>query len=297
MCDARPAVVGHVLVVSTAHIPSAIDLTEPAYTHLRLVQQEISWRVKRQFGEVGVYEHGRSMICRFHDVNRGHVHAHLHVVPASFDLIQLSGYDVLWTRQPSSQEITENDRYLYQEIGERPCESWAIGRLPVRRHFVRAQLQDVLRERQRPWIPLESSPDDHDEAVSTTASELRDVEAVQTSNKIFLLGSVDQHSKAEIAAALQFKDPTGKLVIASNEPQHPNEVGLKLRLSLTTEDSPRPSTPSVEKEQRETENARPLSTNIANWDEFRFSISKLSLDQIVTLITTAWRLRFNEDLF
>src|SRR3989442_1116809 len=79
ICDARPAIVGHTLVCSKAHVASAFDLTEPAYSHLRVMQQEISRRMYECFGEVGVYEHGRSMLCRFHIVNPGHIHAHVHI--------------------------------------------------------------------------------------------------------------------------------------------------------------------------------------------------------------------------
>ncbi len=172
ICDARPALAGHVLITSREHVPSVFDLDEPAYSQLRGLQQEIASRVQLACGEVGVYEHGRSVLCRFHQANRGHVHAHLHVLPVSFDLIGRSGYEQKWSHIPSNELIREDDRYLYQEIGNVPMETWATGSLPVQRHFVRAELQNVLSERGRDWIPLTSQPDEHDEAVDKTADFL-----------------------------------------------------------------------------------------------------------------------------
>lgn len=201
ICDARPAIVGHTLVCSTNHVASAFDLADQSYAHLRVMQEEISRRTYEAFNEVGVYEHGRSMLCRFHVVNPGHIHAHLHVLPVSFDLIGRSGYEHKWDGPPGNS-ITAEDRYLYQEIGKVPNETWAVGKLPVRRHFVRAELEEVLRQGQRPWIPLTATPDDHDDAVEETASLISQHDVSERpQNVIALLGS-DLAGKNRIANAL-----------------------------------------------------------------------------------------------
>jgi diadenosine tetraphosphate (Ap4A) HIT family hydrolase len=172
ICDAKPAVVGHVLIVSREHSPSAFDLSSSARAHLRLAQQEIGRRTRNRFGEVGIYEHGRSMLCRFQPGSQGHFHAHLHAVPISFDLIARSQYESSWTGSLLPKSLAADDRYLYQEIGDFPQETWATGRLPVVRHFVRSELQNVLTERGLKSIPLSAPPDDHDDAIDQTAALL-----------------------------------------------------------------------------------------------------------------------------
>lgn len=163
LCDARPAVVGHVLVVSETHVPSAEDLDGLDYLRFRLAQQEIAARVHAVFGEVGVYEHGRSAICRFHCADRGDTHAHAHVVPVSCDLVERTGFLTRLARRPPAEQLVETDRYVYQESGATPGSIWGFGGGNVRRHFVRSELHRVLEERGTRWVPLDAPPSEHRE--------------------------------------------------------------------------------------------------------------------------------------
>lgn len=183
LCDARPVIVGHVLVTPKSHADSVYDLEEPTFSHVRLLQQEISWRLYNAKGEVGVYEHGRSTLCRFHNTPVGYCHAHLHVLPASFDLIARSGYESRWRSKPSRTALTQSARYIHQEMGEYPEQMWAVGVAPVSRHFVRSEFQNLLNESGQSWIPLSAMPDDHDEAIEQTEFLLRAGEASSSSGK------------------------------------------------------------------------------------------------------------------
>ncbi len=163
LCDARPALVGHVLVVSESHVPSAEDLDAVEYQRLRLAQQEAAARVHAVFGEVGVYEHGRSAICRFHCADRGDTHAHAHVVPVSCDLVERTGFITRLGARPPAEQLAETDRYVYQESGATPGAIWGFGGGHVRRHFVRSELHRVLEERGTRWVPLDAPPSEHRE--------------------------------------------------------------------------------------------------------------------------------------
>ncbi|RKG88094.1 hypothetical protein D7V97_42845 [Corallococcus sp. CA053C] len=163
LCDARPALVGHVLVVSEAHVPSAEDLDGLDYLRFRLAQQEVAARLHAVFGEVGVYEHGRSAICRFHCADRGDTHAHAHVVPISCDLVERTGFITRLERRPPAEQLVETDRYVYQEAGATPASTWGFGGGNVRRHFVRSELHRVLEERGARWVPLDAPPSEHRE--------------------------------------------------------------------------------------------------------------------------------------
>lgn len=170
ICDARPAAVGHMLIVPKAHLPSSLDLDPLNRAHLDVLQQEVVRRLQRKTGTVGVYEHGRSRMCRFHDVPVGYCHAHMHVLPASFDFVKRANYGSTWTREPSAEVLGPNARYLFQEIGDSPIRKWAVGNTPVPRHFVRAEFEASLAEFGHSWIPLGLSPDDYDEAIRQTAA-------------------------------------------------------------------------------------------------------------------------------
>jgi hypothetical protein len=128
------------------------------------------------------------MVCRFHDINRGHCHAHLHVLPASFDLIGRTGHDLKWKGRPTTADVTANERYLFQEIGDIPEQTWAVGSLPIWRHFVRTAFQDLLAESGQSWIPLSATPDDHDENVERTALLFRNAPKEKQANAILLYG-------------------------------------------------------------------------------------------------------------
>ncbi|MBJ6763627.1 hypothetical protein JGU66_22890 [Myxococcaceae bacterium JPH2] len=164
MCDARPALAGHLLVVSETHVPSAEDLSAWEYQCFRRAQQEIAARVHAVFGEVGVYEHGRSAICRFHCADRGDTHGHAHVVPVSCDLIERTGFTTRLGYRPPVDQLVETDRYVYQEAGATPESIWGFGGGNVRRHFVRSELHRVLEERGARWVPLDAPPTEHREA-------------------------------------------------------------------------------------------------------------------------------------
>ena len=201
IADIRPVIVGHVLVTSTEHAPSALDLDEVGYLGLRLVQQEISRRIWAANGEVGAYEHGRSMLCRFHDHNRGVVHAHVHVLPASFNLG--AGSQISLSPHPPTYLSSENDRYLYQETGQRPVEMWATGKLPIFRHFVRKQFQESLNERGLAWRPLELSPDDHEDAAESTKALLSCSDRLNGKIRALALFGTDSGALKGIAQSLR----------------------------------------------------------------------------------------------
>lgn len=173
LCDARPVVIGHVLAVSKSHTPSVFDLDPLQRNHLRLVQQEASARIFERMVEPGAYEHGRSMLCRFHEtINQGHFHAHVHILPASFDLISSAGFETVGNVMPDSSAIQDGVRYLYQEMGQLPVGSWATGGFPVQRHFVRVEFQRHLEKNNLPWSSLTAHPDDHDDNIDATFSLL-----------------------------------------------------------------------------------------------------------------------------
>lgn len=296
MCDARPIIIGHILVVSAEHIPSAFDVSGIALAHLQIVQQEISHRIHSRFGQVGVYEHGRSMLCRFHDANRGHTHAHLHVLPVSSDLLNQSGYEFVWGERPSMCEITENDRYLYQEIGEYPRNSWAIGTLPVRRHFVRTHLEEVLAEKGKQWISLESSPDDHDDAVSATAEILGASDKEPELKIIALFGSLESSAKTEIAKVLQTALGSQGRIVLDSELGKSTETETALRVWLL--DKAESATPSFAPLHQETAIPSKISAGVLpSWNDLRVTISSLAPDQILEILNTAWQLRFGRALF
>jgi histidine triad (HIT) family protein len=173
VCDARPIVVGHLLVVSRSHIPSVFDLPVGERAEFRLVQARITAAVQAAFGDVGSYEHGRSAVCRFGVADGGHTHAHVHVLPAAFDLIGEST-GVLSLEPPPGLSDHAGLRYLYQKLGINGLEEWSAIHGPrVPRHFVRTAFQDELTRRGIPWLPIGTDPANHDETIEETATIIR----------------------------------------------------------------------------------------------------------------------------
>lgn len=160
MIDSCPIMPGHILVASKEHSPSAIDLDPYAYAHLRLVQQEVAYRLHHIYGTVGVYEHGRSKICRFHDYDYQEMHAHLHLLPACLNIVA----------EEIHEDISSDNagRYLYQEIGSNPIITMHYVRGSIRRHYLRNKFQNLLTELELPWQPLSLTYDDHSDTVDET---------------------------------------------------------------------------------------------------------------------------------
>lgn len=170
ICDARPVAIGHTLIVPKNHLPSALDLNPFDRAHLDILQQETAHRLKRAKAEVGIYEHGRSRLCRFHDNPVGFSHAHLHVLPLSFDFTLQAHFRSVFAIAPSVDDLQDTARYLYQEQGVRPIKQWAVGLGDVPRHFVRSEFQKSLAARGITWLPLDLTPDDFDDAVDATTA-------------------------------------------------------------------------------------------------------------------------------
>jgi histidine triad (HIT) family protein len=173
LCDAKPITVGHLLITSRSHVPSVFDLQIEEYVQVRSVARKVVDVVRQSFGEVGVYEHGRSAICRFGMVDAGHTHAHLHILPLSFDLIGNIGSGTRSRTPPAALSLNGADRYLYQEVGDGATEVWSVahsGEVP--RHFVRLAAQNELKRRGLGWLPIDTDPNDHEEAVLLTQARL-----------------------------------------------------------------------------------------------------------------------------
>jgi len=170
VCDARPICAGHVLVVPKTHVPSIFDLDPQTYRGLRVLLEEVAERLRSTYGESGCYEHGRSPMCRFHAADAGFLHAHVHALPLSTDIISEQKKVVCETGPPRAQTLREAKRYLYQRCGSPPVESWApISRI-VPRHFVRTALQVAMGLRGRRYLSLSADTDTHEDAIDETNS-------------------------------------------------------------------------------------------------------------------------------
>jgi diadenosine tetraphosphate (Ap4A) HIT family hydrolase len=173
VCDARPLLDGHVIIASRSHIPSILDLPEGERGEVRDLQENLASVIQLAYGEVGAYEHGRSAVCRFDMADGGHLHAHLHLIPFSFDLIA-AAEGVSSSEPPTSLNSRADLRYLYQKLGLDGAESWCVAYgYNVPRHFVRSAAQSELTRRGVPWIALDSNPNIHDDAVTATAETIQ----------------------------------------------------------------------------------------------------------------------------
>jgi diadenosine tetraphosphate (Ap4A) HIT family hydrolase len=192
LCDARPIVPGHLLVAPKAHVASAMDLPPLAYADLRAASQEACWRVRCSFGEVGVYEHGRSAVCRFHANDQRHFHAHLHVLPISFDLLSACPPGQRLQSPPSILH-TPDTRYVYQECDTPPREAWGtFDRVVPPRHLVRLEAERSLRSRGRRFLPLDLPAWEHEEAVDRTLAAVWDPAASTGVSGILLAFSPEE---------------------------------------------------------------------------------------------------------
>lgn len=175
LCDARPIVVGHILVTSRSHIPSVLDLPEAERAEMRQVQDNIASFVQLGFGEVGTYEHGRSAICRFGAADGGHTHAHVHVLPIAFDLIRRAG-GIGARNPPPLLNKYPNLRYLYQKLLAGGLEQWCVADgAEVPRHFVRTAVQNELARRGATWLPITADIAIHEEAILKTVAAIQGV--------------------------------------------------------------------------------------------------------------------------
>lgn len=173
VCDAQPILAGHVIIASRSHIPSMLDLSDQERQEVRQVQDRLASAIFEAYGDVGAYEHGRSAICRFGMADGGHLHAHLHLIPFSFDLIGAA--QGASSREPPEILISRPDlRYLYQNLGITGAESWSVAYgYNVPRHIVRSATQDEMTRRGIPWLALDSNPNLHDDAVAATFETIR----------------------------------------------------------------------------------------------------------------------------
>jgi len=297
MCDEKPIVVGHLLVAPKMHIGSFLDLPQMVQAHVLLLQQEASRRIRHLFGEVGVYEHGRSAICRFQLPNPGHIHAHFHVLPVSFDILRFIHTDWI-CEEPPQAILSAEERYLFQEIGDLPERNWAGGRLSVLRHFIRSAIQSEVAQRGVSWFSLSAPPAEHEAAVEQTASLFRSVADARPPQGLIVQGGSEDvnHSVLDALSQLYCKQVTAEtraggtladingpeIVIGSTRSVRDLNDAALLRVYLTS-----PSN-NVNKQQQPTVIGETIR---GTWDDFRISIGDLTTDDIVQLIQQAWELR------
>jgi diadenosine tetraphosphate (Ap4A) HIT family hydrolase len=217
VCDAMPAMLGHILVAPISHCPSVLDLSPPDREHVRIVEQEIGQRLYLWQGDWGHYEHGRSLLCRFHTISPPNLHAHVHSLPYSFDLVH------------QSDDATEEGgpavgRYLYQRTRRAPEERYAAVGTETPRHVVRSTLERVLREAGRVPISLEESADVHDNAVTIAHFELTRRNLRTPLRLLVLAGRRGRRVSGAVAERLSDESTSGApLIPTSRSARRPEE--------------------------------------------------------------------------
>ncbi len=115
---------GWLLLVPKQHAISLGALQDSELTNLNRLKNEIAWRLQRRYGSVCAFEHGPSRDNCL--VGCGVDHAHLHLVPLSFDLCLAAAPflppGVVWSQGSfadcqSAHQKGHDYLYLEQPIG------------------------------------------------------------------------------------------------------------------------------------------------------------------------------------
>lgn len=127
---------GHLLIVSKEHAQSVLDLGESSFRAVEAIARCAFSFLEAEYGEAGIFEHGRSRLCPEPYARAQYVHAHLHAVPFSRRLGVPATNERVLTRPI--------ERYLFQatsssEADFRPL--WGDGEP----HMVRAGIVRALR--------------------------------------------------------------------------------------------------------------------------------------------------------
>jgi len=167
LVDIRPICRGHLLVVPKAHAASVAVSDERTQQAVASTALELARLLAGMWGEAGIYEHGGSPICRPRGCGGGAMHAHLHVLPLSAEVIEMWG--------ESGSALTagaSSDHYLFQASGDSLTPQ--VRDLPpiVPRHFVRGLLQRALHDRGRDWLPMSADPAAHIALAEATRSDM-----------------------------------------------------------------------------------------------------------------------------
>ena len=172
ICDARPLCAGHVLICPRDHFASMIDTPVWALNHVAVLQYEVGRRLLDRFGEVGIYEHGRSSISRFHVASGDFCHAHVHALPVSDDVLRFVSNQRSWGHVPTERELSDEPDYFWQECSSGPVPKWGAGLTPPRNHCVRGLIEKALTARNVRYIPLSAPAAQHRIAIKQTAGAL-----------------------------------------------------------------------------------------------------------------------------
>jgi diadenosine tetraphosphate (Ap4A) HIT family hydrolase len=271
LVDARPILVGHTIVASREHKPSALDLDALSYAGLRLLQEEISFRIHRATGEVGVYEHGRSALCRPFASDRGHVHAHLHVFPAAFDLLRQVHCKILPVYRPLAEDLSDDRRYLYQEIGSIPRPEWGVPSRDPSRHVVRSVAEAALLQNGRSWVAMDAPSSVH-EQITEESKELINSYRPIVISEIRIAGR-DKEIEEAVAQDLRLQSRI-PVITRSNSTTHAYS-STQLRIFLCDE--------------------RSYETEVLSWTDFRIPISGLGMSDIKSLVRDSLRMRLDRE--
>ncbi|MWV60755.1 HIT family protein [Rathayibacter sp. VKM Ac-2754] len=89
--DPAPLSPGHLLVYTTEHHPSAAYIGVESAATLDLLVEALSTRIRSAFGDVVLFEHGRTGHClRSRPGERMCHHMHVHLIPGALDLRTLA---------------------------------------------------------------------------------------------------------------------------------------------------------------------------------------------------------------
>jgi len=299
--DAKPIIAGHTLVAPKAHVPSVADLGPLDQAQLRIVQREVSRRLCVARGEAGAYEHGRSALCRFHAADRGHIHAHVHVVPVSFDLIGQTEAEAPSEHISLPFGLPDGKRYLYQETGPSPNETWALAGWPIKRHVVRSELQRELSRRGVEWIAVDADAATLDDAEDETTrllgrhgrrSGIIEIvgpsfernQAVASLLRNELRWPFSESDRFEGAVTLDRDDSTSvsppTIVVSGKIPQIAQEQ-LPMRVWMRSADGSSNDGQAVS-------SSKVADSDGPSWGDVRLNLDTLSDEQLARLVHGAW---------
>lgn len=223
ICDARPLCAGHVLICPKNHFESMIDAPVWALNHVAALQYEIGCRILHQFGEVGIYEHGRSSLWRFRTAPLDFRHAHVHALPVSDDVLRFAESRQSWCSMPAERDLHGERDYFYQECSGTPLRKWAVSIAPSRSHCVRGLIEKALEVRHSPSIPLAAAAAEHEGAIEQTVKALRS--GLLPPLHSLALAGIDKAVLREVADELQ--DRLGWPIVEQDDPRQPPTTAIE----------------------------------------------------------------------